>query len=125
MSHFWRMVLTGGTRALRIVSGLGVASALMGFVVAVALVIARLSGFDVPRGWTSLVIVILLCTGAILFSLGVIAEYVGVSVNMAMGKPAYLITSDPGAGPLGRAAEVAPQEQVPARPRPHRIDVRR
>ena len=46
--------------------------------------------------------VLLLCTGAILFSLGVIAEYVGVAVNMAMGKPLYLITQDPAEGPLGR-----------------------
>ncbi len=47
-------------------------------------------------------IVILISSGAILFSLGIIAEYVGVNVNMAMGKPAYLIVSDPAAGPLGR-----------------------
>ena len=46
--------------------------------------------------------VILISTGAILFSLGVIAEYVGVAVNMAMGKPLYLITQDPAEGPLGR-----------------------
>ena len=45
---------------------------------------------------------LLICTGAILFSLGVIAEYIGVTVNMAMGKPLYLITQDPEDGPLGR-----------------------
>ena len=54
------------------------------------------------EGWTSLIVVILISTGAILFSLGVIAEYVGVAVNMAMGKPLYLITQDPADGPLGR-----------------------
>jgi polyisoprenyl-phosphate glycosyltransferase len=102
MSHFWRMVLTGGTRALRVVSGLGAASAFLGLLGAAALVIARLSGYDVPRGWTSLAVVLLVCTGAILFSLGVIAEYVGVSVNMAMGKPLYVIVGDPADGPMGR-----------------------
>jgi undecaprenyl-phosphate 4-deoxy-4-formamido-L-arabinose transferase len=44
----------------------------------------------------------LLGLGATLFSLGVIAEYIGINVNMAMGKPPYLITSDPADGPLGR-----------------------
>jgi polyisoprenyl-phosphate glycosyltransferase len=102
MSHFWRMVLTGGTRALRVVSGLGVASAVLGSLVALALVVMRLSGADEPPGWTSLIVVTLLCTGAVLFALGVIAEYVGVSVNMAMGRPLYLIVSDPRDGPLGR-----------------------
>ena len=38
-----------------------------------------------------------------MFSLGVIAEYIGVAVNMAMGKPLYLITSDPADGPMGRS----------------------
>jgi undecaprenyl-phosphate 4-deoxy-4-formamido-L-arabinose transferase len=44
----------------------------------------------------------LLCSGAMLLALGVIAEYVGVAVSMAMGKPLYLIVSDPADGPLGR-----------------------
>ncbi len=102
MSHFWRMVLTGGTRALRLVSVLGVAFAFLGVVLAAYLVIHRLSGADVTPGWTSLAVVMLMCTGAILFAIGVIAEYLGVAVNMAMGKPLYLITSDPADGPLGR-----------------------
>ena len=40
-------------------------------------------------------------SGAMLFALGVVAEYLGVAVNMAMGKPLYLIVSDRAAGPLG------------------------
>jgi undecaprenyl-phosphate 4-deoxy-4-formamido-L-arabinose transferase len=46
-------------------------------------------------GWTSLVIVICVFSGAILFALGIIAEYLGVAVSMAMGKPAYLVVSRP------------------------------
>jgi glycosyltransferase involved in cell wall biosynthesis len=102
LSHFWRMVLTGGTRGLRLVSGLGIAFALMGFLLAVFIVIRQLVHPAPVAGWTSLTVVTLICTGAILFSLGVIAEYVGVAVNMAMGKPLYLITQDPAEGPLGR-----------------------
>lgn len=101
-SHFWRMVLTSGTRALRLVSLLGVVCAVGGIVLAVWLVIARLAGSNQVAGWTSLMVVTLLCTGAVLFSLGVIAEYVGVAVNMAMGRPPYLIIGDPATGPLGR-----------------------
>ena len=102
LSHFWRMVLTGGTRGLRLVSLLGVAFALLGFLIAVFLVIRQITHPVPVQGWTSLTVVILICTGVILFSLGVIAEYVGVAVNMAMGKPLYLITQDPADGPLGR-----------------------
>lgn len=102
LSHFWRMVLTSGTRGLRMVSLLGVAFALIGVVLAGWIATDKLAGDDVTAGWTSLMVVLLLCTGVILFFLGVIAEYVGVAVNMAMGKPLYLLTSDPADGPIGR-----------------------
>lgn len=102
LSHFWRMVLTGGTRGLRVVSVAGLLFAVLGLVLAAVLVIKQLTDPVPVEGWTSLAVLVLICTGAILFSLGVIAEYVGVAVNMAMGKPLYLITRDPADGPLAR-----------------------
>ena len=49
--------------------------------------------------WGSLwVIVVSLFSGLILFSLGVLAEYLGIVVTMALGKPLYLITSRPNRG---------------------------
>jgi undecaprenyl-phosphate 4-deoxy-4-formamido-L-arabinose transferase len=105
LSHFWRMVLSSGTRGLRIVSVLGAVFGVAGVVVAVALTIARIAGESVPAGWTSLIVVMLLATGLILFAIGVVAEYIGVAVNMAMGRPLYLIVSDPAQGPLGRARD--------------------
>jgi len=105
-SHFWRMVLSSGTKGLRLVSLLGVIFAVGGFGLAVYLLVARLFfDADLPPGWPSLMVAILLGSGAILFSLGVIAEYIGVNVNMAMGRPLYLIVTDPADGPLGRALQ--------------------
>lgn len=101
-SHFWRMALTSGTRALRLVSVLGALLAGFGILVAAGLIVAKLAGAVIEPGWTSIVTVMLVTTGAILFSLGVLAEYLGIAVNMAMGRPAYLIVSDPMSGPLGR-----------------------
>lgn len=102
LSHFWRMVLTSGTRGLRFVSVLGVVFALCGVIIAASLAINQILGGSFPKGWTSLIVVTLLCAGVVLLSLGIVAEYIGVSVNMAMGKPLYLITGDPNSGPLGR-----------------------
>jgi hypothetical protein len=48
-----------------------------------------------------MIIVVCLFSGLILFSLGIIAEYLGVAVSMAMGKPPYFIVSRP----PGRAGE--------------------
>jgi undecaprenyl-phosphate 4-deoxy-4-formamido-L-arabinose transferase len=111
LSHFWHMVLTSGTRALRLVSAMGVLFALGGVTFAIYLLVARLTTDAITQGWTSTMVVVLLSTGAILFSLGVIAEYVGVSVNMAMGKPLYLIVGDPADGPLGRV-RASPTERL-------------
>lgn len=101
-SHFWRLVLTSGTRGLRVVSATGLGFAVLGVLATIVLVIARLAGADIQAGWTSLTVVILISSGAILFSLGVLAEYLGVAVSMAMGRPPYLIVLDPAEGPQGR-----------------------
>jgi polyisoprenyl-phosphate glycosyltransferase len=103
-SHFWHLVLSSGTRALRMVSALGVLFACGGIGFAIYLLVVRVTSDAVTQGWTSTAVLVLVSTGAILFSLGVIAEYVGVAVNMAMGKPLYLIVGDPKDGPLGRQA---------------------
>ena len=102
LSHFWRLALSSGTHALRMVSALGVLFAVGGIAYAIYLVLVRFTSDTTPEGWTSTMVLVLVSTGVILFSLGVIAEYVGVAVNMAMGKPLYLIVGDPKDGPLGR-----------------------
>lgn len=102
MSHYRRMVLTGGTRPLRIVSATGLIFAVLGFLFAVAIVGIRIFG-DIPvAGWASVMIVTLLGAGVTLTALGVVTEYVGVAVNMAMGRPLFLMVSDRADGPLGR-----------------------
>jgi len=103
LTHFSQLVITSGTRPLRLVSLSGAVIAACGFLVAVTLIIGRLLGEIKVPGWTSVTVLVLFLGGANLFALGVIAEYVGAAVRMAMGKPLYLITSDPSAGPLHRS----------------------
>lgn len=109
LSHFVHLVLTSGTRALRMVSGLGLLFAVGGIGFAIYLLIVRFTSSSTPQGWTSTMVVVLVSTGVILFSLGVIAEYLGVVVNMAMGKPLYLIVGDSKEGPLGRTDQNGPE----------------
>lgn len=101
-SHFWRLVLSSGTKPLRWVSYTGISFAVLAVVATLLLITGRIvQAWNVP-GWSSTLVILLFCTGVILFCLGVIAEYVGVAVNMAMGKPLYLLTRDRAQGPLGR-----------------------
>jgi glycosyltransferase involved in cell wall biosynthesis len=107
-AHFWRMVLTSGTRGLRLVTAVGVIFFLGGIVFALYLTVARFVSGDIPEGWTSQMVLTALGTGVILVSLGIIAEYLGVAVSAALGKPAYLIVRDPASGPLGHANPAKP-----------------
>jgi undecaprenyl-phosphate 4-deoxy-4-formamido-L-arabinose transferase len=57
-------------------------------------------------------VILLVTSGGILFSLGILAEYLGVAAKNAMGKPLYLIVSDPADGPLGRKTPDAAPAQT-------------
>jgi undecaprenyl-phosphate 4-deoxy-4-formamido-L-arabinose transferase len=94
-SHFWRLVLTSGTKPLRCVSYLGLVSIAFGLGFATFAVWARLTGNVPVPGWTSLAILQCFFSGGVLFSLGIIAEYLGVTVSAAMGKPLFLVVSGP------------------------------
>ncbi|AXH37239.1 glycosyltransferase [Humibacter sp. BT305] len=113
LAYFWRMVLTSGTRGLRIVSITGALLAAIGVVLAIVLVIAVASGANAGvEGWSSLMVALLICTGAILGSLGVIAEYIGVSLNVAMGRPLYLVVDDPETVMVDEGAPTLPLDSV-------------
>lgn len=101
--HFWSMVLTSGTRGLRLVTVAGTVVFVAGLLFALYLVIARMAGVVDEPGWTSLMVVLLLGFGVILVALGIIAEYLGIAVSTALGKPSYLIVRDPATGPLAYA----------------------
>ncbi|HLH06408.1 MAG TPA: glycosyltransferase [Terriglobales bacterium] len=94
-SHFLQLVLTSGTLPLRLVSLMGALSIIFGVLISAFAVWERVQNRVPVQGWTSIFIVTCLFSGLILISLGVISEYLGVAVSMAMGKPAYLITSHP------------------------------
>lgn len=95
-SLFWKMVLCTGTRGLRMVSLLGCTLAVAGAVLAAFIIYhAMTSGHGNPEGWASIIVVLLLCSGAILFSLGLIAEYLGVALHILVGKPLYLTVPSP------------------------------
>ncbi|OBG95575.1 mannosyltransferase [Mycobacterium sp. E3298] len=96
VSHFWRLVISSGTRPLRFVSMMGILFALVGFGVAIYSAVQRAVGGITVQGWTSVFVAVLVLGGAVLFALGIIAEYIAASASMAMGKPVYVIVRDPG-----------------------------
>ena len=94
-SHFLRMIISSGTRPLAFVSWLGVLFVLAGAAVSVWVIYQRIVGEIVIAGWASTFIGLMLIGGAVLVSLGIIAQYVGAATNMSLGKPLYVIVRDP------------------------------
>lgn len=102
-SHFWRLVRSSGTRPLRFIAVVGALFAVASIAISLWFGISRLTGADFPEGFATQVVSTLLPSGLVLISLGVIAEYLGSLIQVALGQPSYLVGSDPAEGPLGRS----------------------
>ncbi len=101
--HFLRLVLTAGTRPLRIIAALGMLSMFLAILLTIYALYVKFA-LQVPvQGWASIVIVVSFFSGCILFSLGIIAEYLAVALTIMMGKPLYLIASKPRRHPHTRS----------------------
>lgn len=94
-SHFGRLMVSSGTRPLIFVSWLGVLFVLLGAGVSVWVLYQRIVGELVIAGWASTFISLMLIGGAVLLSLGIIAQYIGAATNMSLGKPLYVVVRDP------------------------------
>jgi glycosyltransferase involved in cell wall biosynthesis len=95
LGHFWRLVLTTGTRPLRLITLMGFFSVVLAIGIAAYALFGKLLG-DVPvQGWASLLIVVSFFSGCILTALGVIAEYLALTMSIVMGKPLYVVATKP------------------------------
>lgn len=92
--HLVRLLLSMGTRPMRVFAAVGAVAALGGFVLSMLLLYRRLvMGF--PVGFASTLSLLLLLSGIILLSLAVLSEYVGLIVKSATGRPLYVTVADP------------------------------
>ena len=94
-AHFFRMLFSSGSRPLRWITMLGATSLLIAFLSAIFAIYAKLTGIADAPGWASLVVLIAFFSGCNLLAIGIIAEYLALTVNISMGKPLYVILSKP------------------------------
>ena len=93
--HFWNLILTTGTRPLRLITIMGFCSLVLSIIITAYALYGKFF-LDLPvQGWASLLIVVAFFSGATLTSLGVIAEYLAVTTGIAMGKPLYVVSTKP------------------------------
>jgi undecaprenyl-phosphate 4-deoxy-4-formamido-L-arabinose transferase len=102
LEHFWTLILTSGTRPLRLITLFGVVALLMACALSAYALYGKYYTNDMVQGWTSLLIATSAFSGVTLVSLGVIAEYLAVTMGIAMGRPLYVISSKPTRPRAGR-----------------------
>ena len=76
---------------VRIASVLGASLGLTGLAYAVVVVLERLFRDKVVEGWSSLMVVLLVASGAQLMMTGVLGEYLWRNLEQARGRPRYII----------------------------------
>ncbi len=76
---------------MRLITMLGFFSVAVALLIGAYALYEKMIGNVQVQGWASLVIVVSFFSGCILVSLGMIAEYLAVSMGIAMGKPLYVI----------------------------------
>lgn len=75
---------------LRVASVAGLCFALTGLVLAVVFALERLANPDLPAGWASIVVILLVVSGVQLFALGMIGEYLGRLFLKDNGSPMFV-----------------------------------
>lgn len=79
------------TRPMRIICAIGIISLIVSFAQLVALIVGYFRDMDTIRGWASTICLIWFFGGLILFSLGVIGEYIGKIYLESKHRPRYII----------------------------------
>ncbi len=92
--HFWRLVLSSGTRPLRLIAFGGTAFSLLGIGVAAVVVRLGLSGGAGYTGWASTLAAVLVVGGVLMLVLAALAGYLAIVYATLMGRRAYVVTDD-------------------------------
>ncbi|PKO60604.1 MAG: mannosyltransferase [Betaproteobacteria bacterium HGW-Betaproteobacteria-18] len=95
IGHFWHLILTTGTRPLRLITITGFFSMILAIFITVYVLYGKFYGQVPVQGWASMLIVVSFFSGSILTALGVIAEYLAVTMSIVMGKPLYVVGTKP------------------------------
>jgi glycosyltransferase involved in cell wall biosynthesis len=88
---FSNMLFNNSSFLLQLIAVMGVSISLLSFIFGAYFLVKKLAvGIAVP-GWASLMVVLLFIGGLILFSVGVVGEYLIRIINGIEKKPAYLV----------------------------------
>jgi hypothetical protein len=83
---------------LRLIGQLGFAIALLSFIGGIAVLVNKFFAKSEVVGWASIMIVLLVVGGLILFCLGIIGEYLARLISGVEGRPAFVVRREASKG---------------------------
>lgn len=104
LRRIWRLarnlVFNETVLLLKLIGRLGFAIACLSFLGGIAVLASRVFLGTVVVGWASTIIALLVIGGLILFSLGIIGEYLARLINGVEGRPAFVVRREASRGEL-------------------------
>lgn len=116
ISLWLQMATSFSVTPLRLVAIAGICASIVGFLLAVAVLIQKLSTPSLAVGWASLIIAILLMGGLQLLALGAIGEYTGRILLSLNRRPQYLIRQVVNAERINASNEKSPDNPADNQP---------
>jgi polyisoprenyl-phosphate glycosyltransferase len=91
LTFAWTSALSFSPAPLRLGSMVGALLVLVGVAYGVYAIVRIWMGLSVVRGWTSLMVLICLVGGAIMFGIGIVGEYVAKIYEQVKDRPVYVV----------------------------------
>lgn len=88
---FSNLLINNSSFLLKVIAFIGITISLLSFILGIYFIIKKLTVGTSVQGWASLMVTLLFIGGLILFSLGVVGEYLLRIINGIERKPSYLI----------------------------------
>ncbi len=83
------LIFLSSTVPLKLVTSFGFLMMAVNFLIGIILIFRRIVMIIDVKGFTSIVVAVLFSSGAIIFCIGIVAEYIGKILKMSYNKPAY------------------------------------
>jgi len=91
MSMFVDSIVSNSFFPIRILSLIGITVAILGFVYAAIIFLDKVFIGNVVKGWTPLIIIVLIIGGLQLTMLGIIGEYIWRTLDQVRDRPQYIV----------------------------------
>lgn len=79
---------------IRFISGIGILSSIAALIASIVIICLKLTGTIDIEGYTSIIILILFCFGVIMFSLGILGEYIWRAFDASRKRPPFIVEKD-------------------------------